>query len=165
MGQFVKAKIANRVFALALFIGCGTFVAFRGYKCFEKFWSHPQNVEYAYVPGNDPKVPFPTLTFCKSSQNLNVSEFKDMIKEIRSKSHHQENTKFKDMNNQPYITFFKPSGISLRRRGNCVGMSATAKFWEKGPRDIKIYWKYSIEDLLYFNAHHPLVSWPRLPVI
>ena len=49
-----------------LFIGCATFVAFRGYKCFEKYFMEPEHSEISYKPSKN--HPFPSFTFCASEK-------------------------------------------------------------------------------------------------
>ena len=45
-----------------LFLGCFTFVTFRGYRCFEKYFQKPQAVQISYeYTGNNP---FPSFSIC-----------------------------------------------------------------------------------------------------
>ena len=61
-----------------LFIGCATFVAFRGYKCFEKYFMQPEHSEISYKPSKN--HPFPSFTFCASEKN---SYNDDLMKECQ----------------------------------------------------------------------------------
>ena len=58
-------KINSYVFVSSiLFIGCTTFVAFRGYSCFDKYLKKPKNSEVSYESSNN--HPFPSFTLCVS---------------------------------------------------------------------------------------------------
>ena len=50
-----------------LFIGCATFVAFRGYKCFEKYFMEPEHSEISYKSSMN--HPFPSFTLCASEKD------------------------------------------------------------------------------------------------
>ena len=47
-----------------LFIGCTAFVAFRGYRCFDKYLMVPENSEISYKSSKN--HPFPSFTLCAS---------------------------------------------------------------------------------------------------
>ena len=80
MAIILKKSIASRLFSTLLFFGCGVFVAFRGYDCFNKYWKKPIHVEFKYVNGEDKQVLFPALTFCKNKgEDLSIKELKEGI--------------------------------------------------------------------------------------
>ena len=47
-----------------LFIGCTAFVAFRGYRCFDKYFKKPEHTEISYKSSKN--HPFPSFTLCAS---------------------------------------------------------------------------------------------------
>ena len=50
-----------------IFLGCLTFVTFRGYECFVKYLDKPQSNRISYRFNS--KVPFPTITFCPTEES------------------------------------------------------------------------------------------------
>ena len=55
-----------------LFIGCAAFVAFRGYRCFDKYFKKPELTEISYQSSKN--HPFPSFSLCfseKDSYNYN----------------------------------------------------------------------------------------------
>ena len=51
-----------------IFLGCLTFVIFRGYECFVKYLDKPQSNRISYKFNS--KVPFPTIAFCPTKGNM-----------------------------------------------------------------------------------------------
>ena len=70
--MFCLAKIQNKnnfslLLASILFISCACFVAFRGYRCFEKYVTKPEAVSISYKFTGE--IGFPSLTFCTTNEN------------------------------------------------------------------------------------------------
>jgi hypothetical protein len=61
-----------------LFIGCAAFVAFRGYRCFDKYVKNPEHTEISYKSSKN--HPFPSFTLCASH---NDSYNNDAMKECQ----------------------------------------------------------------------------------
>ena len=67
LGQlFTKFSFYGFVSTL-LFIGCSAFVAFRGYKCFDKYLKKPQHSEISFESNKN--HPFPSFTLCASEKD------------------------------------------------------------------------------------------------
>ena len=67
-----SAKIQNKnnfplLLASILFISCACFVAFRGYRCFEKYVTKPEAVSISYKFTGE--IGFPSFTFCTTYEN------------------------------------------------------------------------------------------------
>lgn len=155
-----RLKSLSRLFSVGLFTACATFVTFRSSRCLEKFWSKPQHVEFMFNPINDENLPFPSLTFCKEiGKNLEIQDLKNNISKVVVRTHEHI------FNNQAnFINYTKPFGISIENRGKCVNMNLSKKVIKKKPRKIFIIWKNSSLENLKLFVHHPLNSWPVLPV-
>ena len=50
-----------------LFLGCAAFVAFRGYRCFDKYFKKPENTEISYKSSKN--HPFPSFTLCVNEKD------------------------------------------------------------------------------------------------
>ena len=58
-----------------LFIGCTTFVVYRGYRCFDKYFKKPKHSEVSYESSKN--NPFPSFTLCASKNaSYNADEIK-----------------------------------------------------------------------------------------
>ena len=64
--------------SIILFIGCTAFVAFRGYRCFDKYLKKPKNSEVSFESSKN--HPFPSFTLCASK---NASYNDDLMKECQ----------------------------------------------------------------------------------
>ena len=63
-----------------LFIVCTAFVAYRGYKCFDKYYKKPKHSEVSYESSKN--HPFPSFTLCAS---YNVSYNEELIQKCQIK--------------------------------------------------------------------------------
>ena len=50
-------------FRIILFLSCTTFVAHRGYKCFEKYFEEPEAIDLSYKFTGSDEIQFLSLTF------------------------------------------------------------------------------------------------------
>ena len=66
-GQLFTKKNFLAFVSTILFIGCAAFVAFRGYKCFDKYLKRPQHSEISIQLSKN--HPFPSFTLCLSKKD------------------------------------------------------------------------------------------------
>ena len=62
--KIINKNIPYVLTTTILFIGCTTFVAYRGYSCFDKYFKKPKNSEVSYESSKN--HPFPSFTLCAS---------------------------------------------------------------------------------------------------
>ena len=67
LGQLFTKKNFVVFISTILFIGCAAFVAFRGYKCFDKYLKKPQHSEISFQSSKN--HPFPSFTLCLSEKD------------------------------------------------------------------------------------------------
>ena len=73
LGQLFTKNNFVVFISTVFFIGCTAFVAFRGYKCFDKYLKKPQHSEISFQSSKN--HPFPSITLCaseKDSYNTNL---------------------------------------------------------------------------------------------
>ena len=91
LGQLFTKKNFLAFVSTILFIGCAAFVAFRGYKCFDKYLKKPQHSEISFESSKN--HPFPSFTLCLSevdSYNTNLlKECQDFFLRSRTKNSFQ----------------------------------------------------------------------------
>jgi hypothetical protein len=71
-GQLFTTDNAYVFISTILFLGCIAFVAYRGYRCFDKYLKKPEHTEISYKSSKS--YPFPSFTLCalyKDSYNGN----------------------------------------------------------------------------------------------
>ena len=67
LGQLFTKNNFLAFVSTILFMGCTAFVAFRGYKCFDKYLKKPQNSEISFQSSKN--HPFPSFTLCLSEKD------------------------------------------------------------------------------------------------
>ena len=67
LGQLFTKNNFLAFVSIILFIGCTAFVAFRGYKCFDKYLKKPQHSEISFQSSKN--HPFPSFTLCLSKKD------------------------------------------------------------------------------------------------
>ena len=67
LGQLFTKNVFYGFVSTLLFIGCSAFVAFRGYKCFDKYLKKPQHSEISFESNKN--HPFPSFTLCASEKD------------------------------------------------------------------------------------------------
>ena len=67
LGQLFTKNNFLVFISTVLFIGCSAFVAFRGYKCFDKYLKKPQHSEISFQSSKN--HPFPSFTLCLSEKD------------------------------------------------------------------------------------------------
>ena len=50
--------------SLILFLGCASFVSYRGYECFQKYLEKPEAIDVAFKSSGSQAAFFPLITFC-----------------------------------------------------------------------------------------------------
>ena len=76
LGQLFTKDNTYIFVSIILFIGCTAFVAFRGYRCFDKYLKKPKNLEVSFESSKN--HPFPSFTLCASE---NASYNDDLMRE------------------------------------------------------------------------------------
>ena len=56
--------------SLILFLGCASFVSFRGYDCFQKYLEKPKAIDVAFKSSGSQATFFPSITFCSLDKPL-----------------------------------------------------------------------------------------------
>ena len=70
-GQLFTTDNAYVFISTILFLGCIVFVAYRGYRCFDKYLKKPEHTEISYKSSKS--YPFPSFTLC-ASQNVSYND-------------------------------------------------------------------------------------------
>ena len=52
------------MFSLVLFLGCASFVTYRGYECFQKYLEKPEAIDVAIKSSRSQVAFFPSISFC-----------------------------------------------------------------------------------------------------
>ena len=60
-----QGNYISSIFALFLFVGCITYVIWKGQECIQKYLRKPETMDSVYKQIWD--VPFPSVTFCAES--------------------------------------------------------------------------------------------------
>ena len=68
--NFSLKKVIIRMFSLILFLGCASFVAHRGYCCFQKYLGKPEAIDVAFKSSASQAAFFPSITFCSWNKPL-----------------------------------------------------------------------------------------------
>ena len=65
------------MFSLILFLGCASFVIYRGYECFQKYLEKPEAIDVAFKSSSSQIAFFPSITFCSINQPLKENILKE----------------------------------------------------------------------------------------
>ena len=74
---FSPKTVIIRMFSLILFLGCASFVALRGYDCFQKFVEKPEVIDVAFKSSGSQIAFFPSLSFCSWWKPLKENVLKE----------------------------------------------------------------------------------------
>jgi hypothetical protein len=61
---FLFKTFITRMFSLVLFLGCASFVTYRGYECFQKYLAKPEAIDVAIKSSRSQVAFFPSISFC-----------------------------------------------------------------------------------------------------
>ena len=67
---FSFKTVITRMFSLFLFLGCASFVIYRGYECFVKYLEKPEAIDIAFKSSGSQVAFFPLITFCSYDKPL-----------------------------------------------------------------------------------------------
>ena len=76
------------MFSLVLFLGCASFVTYRGYECFQKYLEKPETIDVALKSSRSLVAFFPSISFC-SYGPLKENILKGC--NLTSKNYHDDN--------------------------------------------------------------------------
>ena len=65
------------MFSLILFLGCASFVIYRGYECFQKYLENPEAIDVAFKSSSSQISFFPSITFCSINKPLKENILKE----------------------------------------------------------------------------------------
>ena len=75
-GHFFTKNNAFVFVSTIFFIGCTAFVAYRGYRCFDKYLKKPEHTEVSFKSSKN--YPFPSFTLCTCyKQSYNDYQMKE----------------------------------------------------------------------------------------
>jgi hypothetical protein len=74
---FSFKKVITRMFSLILFLGCASFVTYRGYECFQKYLEKPEAIDVAFKSSGSQVASFPSITFCSYKRPLKENILKE----------------------------------------------------------------------------------------
>ena len=78
------------MFSLVLFLGCASFVTYRGYLCFQKYLEKPEAIDVAIKSSRSQVAFFPSISFCSYERPLKE---KNILKgcNLTSEDYHNDN--------------------------------------------------------------------------
>ena len=77
------------MFSLVLFLGCASFVTYRGYECFQKYLEKPEAIDVAFKSSRSQVAFFPSISFCSYERPLKENILKGC--DLTSKDYRDDN--------------------------------------------------------------------------
>ena len=77
------------MFSLVLFLGCASFVTYRGYECFQKYLEKPEAIDVAIKSSRSQVAFFPSISFCSYDRPLKENILKGC--NLTSKDYYDDN--------------------------------------------------------------------------